>query len=143
MSARMMFPLISRAMYPLLVSASCLLFVGCSEAESQATLPKGDTTSEVTGQGAEQKTKPAAKVASDETTNAREGETQKPALASEPPTVYEVAQVIDVRKLPRLEVVQSYDQQVGSMYYVAKSDLKTAAAFYEKIYTDRRVETFG
>lgn len=112
------------------------MFVGCTEAETKATTTQEDVTAGATDNDAAEKTKPAGKVTSDETTNASEVETQKPALASDPPTVYEVSQVIDVRTLPRLEVVQSYDQQVGSMYYVAKSDLKTAAAFYEKLYTD-------
>lgn len=135
MSVHVLLPSLSRFAYPLLLTTLVFPFAGCTEAEPQATASKDKSKSAPSAQGSEttieSTSAESAELAADKCETAT-----SPALATEPPTVYEISKAIDLRKWPRLEVVKSYDQQVGSMYYVAKSDLETASSFYEKLFTD-------
>lgn len=114
-----------------LLAACCLLLPGCAQAETDATADNGSPPAEST-----QSSDGAQSAGDTDVPSKNEKPNGQTAFASVPPTVYDVAQVIDVRKLPRLEVTQSYDQQVGSMFYVAKGDLETAAKFYERLFLD-------
>lgn len=127
MSMRALRPYVSQSIFPNLLLALCLFVTGCAKSAS-------DTSSTSDG---DKQTKAAQSTDAGGGKESAPKNQAKPDRTDNPPTVYEVAQLLDVRTLPRLEVAQSYDQQVGSMFYVAKSDPKTAAEFYEKLYSDR------
>lgn len=135
MSVHKLLPSMSRFAYPLLLTTLVFAFAGCTEAEPQTTASKDKSNSAPSAQGSETTTESISAESAERASDKGETATA-PALATEPPTVYEISKAIDLRKWPRLEVVESYDQQVGSMYYVAKSDVETAASFYEKLFAD-------
>ncbi len=136
MSVHVLLLSMCRIAIPLLLSTLVFACTGCTESEPQGSASQDNATSAPSSQASESTS--TGSTASDSAADtADEPETgSKPALATEPPTVYEISKAIDLRKWPRLEVVDSYDQQVGSMYYVAKSDMETAASFYEKLFAD-------
>ena len=116
--------LVSQHTFLAMAAASCLLLIGCGGADSA-----GDAAANGDSQNGDETSAADAGTATAGTKAKR-----KAAMAKVPPTVFEVAQVWDLRTIPRLEVVDSYTQEVAGLNYRAKADVATAISFYETLY---------